>query len=251
MPAGSTTTYRSARILAPDLLVREAPNVLTCPVYQSGALVAPTSGTVTVYRPDGTAIIDAQSVTITGSIATYTISAATLPSTESLGLLWMVVWALNFASAPTVETYRNDAALIRYALYPTLTDADLYRVVSSLDPSGSTPITTETTWQDKRDLAWGEMIGTIIESGERPDLITTPSALHRAQRELTLALIFDDLSSRLNPAYATMADKYRRQYKDALKSLSYGVDSDNDGRQDSTSRRSLSGTLWLGGHAGL
>lgn len=246
MPDAGASTYRSARLLAPYQLVRGQTQTLTCPMYASGALVTPTSGTITIERPGGTELVSAAAVTIAGSMATYSLLSTILADTEQLGGQWQVVWSLAFASGVTPEVVRSDAVVVRRALYPTLTDADLYRRASALDPSGSAPVTSETTYQDKIDLSWGMILREIINEGRRPDLVTTPSALHDAHLLLTLSLIYEDMATRLNEFHMAMADRYRDQYRAARQAMSYGYDLDDTGKQPS-SRTRRGGTLWLGG----
>lgn len=245
MDAGATT-QRTARLLAPYQLVREQTQTLSCPVYASGALVAPSSGTVTIERPDGTKLVDGAAVTVASSIATYSLTAALLSADESFGGQWQVIWSLVFASGVTPEVVRGDAVVVRRQLYPTVTDADLYRRSSALDPSGGAPITSRSTYQDQIDLAWGVLIRGLVNAGKRPDLITTPSALHDAHLTLTLALIYEDLATRLNETYIVMADRYREAHRAAMQQLTFGFDRDETGRQPDTRTR-RGGPLWLGG----
>lgn len=249
MPAGSATTTRSARLLAPDLIVRVQTQTLSCPMYASGSLVAPTQAgsTVSVLRPDGTAVVNEAAITVSSSVATYSLASSLVPATEPLGPRWQVVWSLVFGSGVTPEVVRNDAALIRRMVYPTVTDADLYRRVSSLDPSGSSPITSSTTFQDKIDLAWGMAIRRMLQEGQRPDLVTSPSSLHEAHTTLTLSLIFEDLATRLNEAYLAMADRYREEYRNAWRTMTFGSDLDQDGNEDERRKTVRRGGIWVGG----
>ena len=178
MPAGSTSTHYSARFLSPDLLERERDNALSCPVYSGGALVPPASGTVTVQDQSGEAIVDGAAVTITGDVATYTVTAATLPDTVSFAEGWMVEWAL--VASGITRAFRNDAALVRNALYPVVTDIDLFRRVSALDPNGNDPITSLTDFQDYLDEAWATIQNRLIARGNRPNLIMSPSSFREA-----------------------------------------------------------------------
>lgn len=254
MPAGAATTTRAARLLGPDLIVRNQTQALTCPMYASGALVAPTlaGSTISILKPSGAALVDEAAITsVAGSIASYTLSSALVPTTESLGVRWQVVWSLVFATGITPEIIRNDAALIRYECRSTVTDADLYRRVSSLDPSGSAPITSLTTFQDKIDLARGMVVRRMIQEGQRPDLVTSPSSLHDAQVALTLSLIFEDLATRLEGAYLDMANRFRDEYRDLWRSMTYGVDRDNDGNEDPKRKGNGTGGTWLGGYGWL
>ena len=69
-------TYQ-VRFPLPSLLERGIDTVIKAPVYQSGALVAPSAGTVTIYDDSNTARVSAAAVTITDSVATYTVTAGT------------------------------------------------------------------------------------------------------------------------------------------------------------------------------
>ena len=131
MASGADTSFLAARFLYPDMLERGRANALSCPVYQSGALVEPTSGTVAVFDAAGTSVASS-AVTIAGDIATYTLPAPTTTDL-SLGINWRVEWSLLIAGVD--REFRNDAALVRNVLYPVLCDQDLFARQSSLDPS--------------------------------------------------------------------------------------------------------------------
>ena len=65
----STDTQYTARFSLPELIERGRDELIKCMVYLSGALVAPSSGTVTVRNASGDVVINAASATITGSVA--------------------------------------------------------------------------------------------------------------------------------------------------------------------------------------
>lgn len=249
---GSTETLYSATFRLADLLERERANVLRCPVYRAGVRVAPASGTISIYSPEGTVAVSAAAVTITDGIATYTLTAGQLSSYQ-YGEGWRVEWTLTFASPSEVHLFRNDGALVRVRLYPAATEQDLYRLCSSLDPNGPTePISTGLSYEDKLDEAWTQIQEMLIGRGNRPNLIMTPSAFRSAHCYLTLALIFEDFSTRLNDAYETRAASYRDQFRDAWRNLNFAA-----GYADATSaatdaaapgRRSPHpGGFWIGG----
>ena len=246
MSGGSTSTYLSARLLAPDLLERGVDQTISCPVYASGSLQAPASGTVSVFDGSGTAVVDAQAVTITGSIAEFTIVAATTTSL-SLASNWRVEWSLTIASV--VYVFRNAAALTRHALYPVISDLDLIRRVSALDPASSTCIHSLSSLQDYRDEAWGELTIRMINDGTRPNLIMSPYSLRPAHLSLSLSLIFADFSTRLNEAYLEHSDIYRRQYEKAYDEMRLLYDSDDSGAADDaeSTRRAMRPTVWTNG----
>jgi hypothetical protein len=236
----------AARWVLPDRIVRGRDTDVTLEVYQSGARQTLASVSVVVSRADGTEFASGSAVlSDSDRTATYTVTGT---SAESLSDGWRVVWTATVGGV--VYTFGNEAMLVRQPLAPVLADADLFTRVSSLDPSGTTPITSLADYQAYRDEAWIEIQQRLIQEGNRPALVLSPTALRGAHLELTLALIFEDLSTRLNEAYEARAQQYRRQYHDAWRRLTFRYDADEDGAIDDTRRRRGHGTLWMcGGRA--
>ena len=243
--AHNGTTFYSARFALPDLIVRGRDSHAVLEVYQHGARHSLSSVTATVYRADGTVFAEPTPVLSDGNkIATVTITGAST-SSESLGDGWRISYVATVEGE--VYEFSNEAMLVRAALYPVLTDADLYKRVSSLDPEGTTPITSLADFQTFRDEAWIEISQRLIQEGNRPALILSGSALRGPHLELTLAMIFEDLSTRLNEAYEARAQQYRRQYEHTWRRLTFRYDSDEDGHADDVRRRRGHGTLWMCG----
>jgi len=238
--SGATTTYYSARLLGPDLIVRGQANALSCPIYQSGDKVHATAATVSIYDASNTAQVDGATAPIVANVATYSYTPS---ATLQLGIGWRIEWAITLSSV--VHTFRNDAALVRHLLYPVVTDADLFRRVPALDPTGSAPLTSEADFQDYRDEAWAEIQLRLLNVRNRPNLIMQPTALRQVHRDLSLAFIFDAMATRLNEAYQDQADRFRAHYEAGWSGLSFDFDTDDDGQADS--RRSASPTVWLTG----
>lgn len=243
--SGSSTSFRTARLLLPDYLVQGQDNAISCPLWQDGALVAPTSGTVSVFDASNTAIVDGATATITGSIATYTVTAATLPASLSRGMGWRVEWSLVVSSTTTV--YRNSAGLIKSQLAPVVTDADLFRRESALDPSGSAPVSSLSDYQDYIDEAWVTLTGRLAARGSLPHLVMEPSALREPHLLLSLHLIFQDFRTRLSETWTEKAADYRSQFEKSWDSLAFEYDTADSGQSDGRRKRSASPTVWLGG----
>jgi len=245
--SGAATTFRTARLLTPDYLVRGQDNAISCPLWADGALVAPTQSgsTVSVYDASNTAIVSGAAVTVTGSIATYTIPAATLPSTLSLGMGWRVEWSLVVSSVATV--YRNSAGLVRSRLAPVITDADLFRRESSLNPSGTAPISSLSDFQDYIDEAWVTIHGRLTGKGRLPHLIMEPSALREPHILLTLHLVFEDFRTRLSETWKEKSESYRAQFGTSWDALAFEYDETDSGQSDGRRKRSASSTIWLCG----
>lgn len=245
MPSVSDTNY-SARLALPDLIERGAACKLRCPMYRAGALVAPSSGTITITDAGGTEQVSAAAVTITSSVATYTYTPAT---TLALGEGWRVEWSLVMPDGLT-HTVRNDAALVRRRLYCPITEADLYRVESGLDPAAAAPLTAKADYADVIDEAWTQVQLRLIEQGNRPNLIISPTALRQVVLDLALAMALQDVATRVtNPAHAESSRGYRAAYESAWTRLQLVYDVDDAGSADRGRRGARAGT-WLGGWHG-
>lgn len=230
----------TARFQLPTLIERGRANLIQCPVYRAGALVQPSSGTVAIYDQTNTAVVSAAAVTITSSIAGYSYNpASTLTCCEG----WRVEWALVMLDGVT-HTFRNEAALVRNLPSPSVTEADLYRRVSSLDPSGTAPISKSADYADKIDEAWVHICNRLIEAGNRPNLIVSPSALRDAHLLLVLAMIFEDFATRLNAAYIEQARLYRDQFAAAWGRVRLTYDLGDDGAAD-IGKKATQSTVWL------
>lgn len=219
-------TYQ-VRFPLPSLLERGIDTTIEAPVYQSGALVAPTSGTITIYDEDNDAKVSAAAVTITDSVATYTVTAGT---TSGLTLAdgWRVEWTLT-VSGQTIRSV-NEASLVRQIVRPMLSDVDIYRRVPALDPNSASVITSETNYQGYIDEANTEVQLRLIAAGRRPWLIMSPASLRPVYLNLSLAIIFEDLAARLaNVDYMERADRYREAYAKAYADLNFTYDLDLDG----------------------
>lgn len=245
MPAGAQSTHISARFLAPDLYEQGTDTEVSCPLYLGADLVEPTEAgsTVTIYRRSGAKVVDAGPVTISGSIARYTLSGATSAAlAREKG--WRTEWRL-LVSGSYLPPIRNDAALVKNRLYPVVTDLDLFRLHRSLDPSLPGCITSRENYQDERDEAWGWVQTRLYNSGNRPHLVMSPSALREVTLFKALELVFADMALQ-RQEYREDADRYERKAASAWKTLTFEYDSDDDGQSDDVdTRRGSSGTFWL------
>ena len=242
-----TDQRHTVRFARPDIIVLDQSNTLYAPVYLSGALVAPASATFSLYNASNQVQIDTATATISGSIAEYTISPATLTG-KTVGAGWRAEWALTL-SGGAVLLVRNTAALARRTLYPAISDVDLTRRVPSLDPSSATSISASTDFQLYIDESFTEIINRLLRDGSYPQKIVDPTALRECHLMLALSLIFEDLSTRLSEAYEARARQYRDAYERGWSTLSYAYDGDEDGAADQSAdrRRSAVPSFWLCG----
>lgn len=243
--ASSSDTPYTARFALPELIERGTANTLRCPVYDDGVLSAPSSGTVSVYE-GSIARVDAQSVTVTSSVATYSWTPAT---TIGLGEGWRVEWALVMPDGKT-HTYRNEAALVRRRLYCPITNADLYDLVPALDPASPSPITSLTAAQisSRIEQAWEELQRRLLAKGNRPNLVVNAYAFTTAMVELSLARLFEGLPTHMNQVWAQRGAAHRARYEAAWLDVSLLYAEGDTETADPRRRRGAGvATLWMGG----
>lgn len=183
-----TLTYAAPRQV-PYLLGLLASQGVDCPIRHgaTGALVAPTSGTLTVTRPEGTEIVAAAAVTITSSVATYTLPTLV---TETAGEGWTLVWDLLIGGAHYL--YRFDAYLCPFAPHCPISVLDLWGGEGLTELQHRVPQGRDaergdgTGWQPEVDSAYYAIIQWLLDNGHRPWLIRGMVGLRAAV--LTLAL---------------------------------------------------------------
>lgn len=231
----------AARFLLPDHIVRGADTVIACPLYVDAALVEPSSGTVVVYNA-ASAEVWSESATITEGIATATVPSSSVPASLPYETGWRVEWSLTVDGA--AQLYRNAAHLVRSCLHPVLTDADLYQRQTALDPERDACIHGLQTLQPYRDAAWVYICGKLAQKGSLPHLVVDPLALREPHLCLSLALVYEDFSTRLNEAYADKAATYWERFRAEWADLVLQYDTDGDGDVDQP-KRPAQGSVWL------
>lgn len=238
-----TTTLYTARQTGPEILEKGTSNVLVCPVYRDGSLVAPSSGKLTCWNATNTKVVDDQSVTVTGGTATYTISSSTLAG-ENCEDGWRFEWALSLAGETVV--FKRYGSLVYRRLFPPVSDIDLMRRHTDLDrlrPS------SEGSFQDYLDESWNVIESRLIASGKRPWLIMSPDSLREVHTYLTLALIYRDRATGGDDsAEWKLADRYEAAFEAAWNRLTFPQADPSTGEDVSPGRkRAASPTIWLCG----
>jgi len=221
-----TTSQITARQTLPQLIERAQLTTLRVELWRDGALVAPSSGQITVYDADGAEIVSSAAVTITASVATYAVLAASVPVTLTLSDRWRVKWVLD-VGAVSVQVWQ-DAALVLRALRPVVSDEDLVRrhyelrVWLSQDRS---------SYQDQRDEAWDVIQGRLLSQGRRPWLVMSPWSLRAVHVALALGIIFRDASSSASGGmgkYDELAKSYMAEYEAEWDRIVLTYDEDQD-----------------------
>ncbi len=237
------TDYQT-RFLTPAYLERDRATPLSLGVYTAGALAAPSSGTISIYDDSNTAVVSAAAVTVSGSMATYTLASATV-SSKALGAGWRVEWSLVMPDTYT-HVFRQDAALVRVRLAPVVTDTDLlerHTDLTSLRPS------SQTSYEGYVLSAWRDIVGRLEGNGRRPYLIISPEALRPVHLYLTLSIIFRDFSVTVGDGskFEALADRYEKMYQDAWAALSFTYDENDEGVGSANKKTPAQATVWLNG----
>ena len=239
--SGSETIY-TARLIGPEIIEAGRDNVVSCPVYNAGAIVAPSAGTLTIYNSQNVAV-SAGSVTFPGGVAQATVTASALSAYQP-GDGWRFEWALTISSV--VYTFRRDGSLVYRRLYPVVTDVDLMR--SHTDLARRMP-STEASYQDYLDEAWARIESQLINTGKRPWLVMAPSALRDVHVYQTLVLIFRDFAN-AGPGTAEweMMLHYESLLERAYGVLTYPQCEQTTGKAEGTpgARTASQGTMWAG-----
>jgi len=227
MPSSDYEQPYTARFSAPEYLERGRDQLVKLEVYRAGALQTPASGTFSLYKPGGEAVIDAAAITVASSRAQYTIPASAIPDTTEVGEGWQIEWILTSGGGVT-RTFRRSCAVVLRALFPVVTDADLLACYSDLDDLRPADATS---YQGYIDEAWRRVIGRLVAKGRFPYLILDPWALREYTLETTLALVFADFGSSVGEGrYVELADMHKKTAAAAWRNLNFIYDEDHDGK---------------------
>jgi len=235
----------STRQAYPDYYVRGAAQTASFGLYLNGAAVAPTASgsTFALYDAAGTALIGPAAITVSSSIATYAILAASLPSTLALGHGYYVVWHLVCADGVTRD-YRRDAALVLYAAYPVITDDDLLAVYSNL---GNQLQAGVTHFQTRIDEAWKRILGRLEMQGVFPEHIVTSWSLREVHIELALYLFCLDCHAKQGGRWSDLAAQHKKEFELAWGRLKFvkGTSSSTGAADATTMQAPNKGVTWV------
>jgi hypothetical protein len=200
-------TYAPTRPV-PYLLERTYAQTITCPVRSTaaGALVEPSSGKITVTRPDGTALVSGAAVTVSSSVASYVL---TVSASEALGEGWTVVWALVIDAE--TYTFRLAAILCEYVPPNMITAADLYggEGIPELRyavPQAQGDRGDRTGWAPQIDAAYYSFIRRLLSDGRPVWLVREPTGY----REWLLATAIKLACDAVPAAQGSIWETYRK-----------------------------------------
>jgi len=238
-------TEYSFRNRLPTMIVRNRANVIEIPVERAGAVISASEGTVTVYRADGTAIVDEQAVTVGGTVtASYSIAAVTLPTTESLGDRWQVSWSLILDDSRTY-TFSQEAALVRNTVMCPVAESDITRVVQL----AAQLVARGKTLQTPIDDAWEYIQRRLLKTGRRPWLVLSSHDLFEATRARVLAILYWDAFSGVGgEQYRDLATHWDAEVEKEWAQITFTEDRNLDGLPSlEESETAAGGSISVGG----
>lgn len=232
----SETLY-APRFKHPQVYVRGRDQRAECAVYRDGSQVAVTSGTLTVYDPSHTAVVDGAAISLSGSTAYYDLTAVShLPATATLGAGWQERWALLMADGVTHTFVRDCYVGLRQA-YPPVSDVDLL----DLYPDMAEELLDGVSHMQRfGDAAWAEILRWAFSIGIWPHRNIASSAMFDLLLHTWLRNVLAYLVRRTNDERFVLLWEHHRDSAEVSRSqLALKLDQDEDGFADEEHRRGL------------
>ena len=224
----------SSHLRGPFTFVKNLSTTISVPIYDDGVLANASSGTYQILDADFN-VKESGSMTIVSNVATLT-ATSTLP----YGDRYRITFSITLSDGREVKP-ENELYVVRQAFYPVVSSVDLYARVPGLDPSSASPHSSYTDFNNFLDEAWYTLMNRLISKGNRPHLILSNTALREAHILLTLGMIYEDFSTRLNAEWGEKANAYNKAYEVAWDSLVFRYEDE----QKNTRRKNASPTIWL------
>ena len=205
-------------------LVRAVETSVSMPIESDGVALTITSGTGTVYKPDGTSL--GQTVaTIAAGVPTV---ALTVGAINDYGAGYRIDWDLVHAGG-TLSTYSQPAVLCISVPRPTFGHLDVLAERPTLtDYPGS-----QTTWAPQLAAAWREFLGDLLElAGHRLDQVMGWEQTWAALRAISYAHIHASRATFAGSSGADARDLARDAYEDAFRAMRLKLDTDNDSLEE-------------------
>lgn len=224
----------AARIVLPYLFERGQDETPTLVVYRGSSPARPTSGTFTLTDENGETIVTGAVSVSTDGVASYTVGGAFTAALD-FSDRWLVEWALLIDGR--TERIRCDAMNVYRKLYNVVTQEDLKRRHPQIVSEQLPPELEDFTGQIQE--AFEETERTLIEKGNRPDLIVSSWSLRASVTALSLSYIYRDAITNATgdaDRFKELAEFYLEEFKTRLPKLTYRVDPNGDGRVSDAKR---------------
>ena len=213
------------RVRAPEVYERGAAHVTRLEARLGGSVVTPSAATFVLRSPSGASVASG-TATITGGVATFEVSAGSLPTTLAYGPGYVEEWDVTLSGQ--VYRPRRDAYLSRRALHCPVTQTDLLGSNPELQRALGSAVESFDGWIDE---VWADTLIKLRGSGTWPEQIVEISSLAPYVRYASLAAVFRNLSIS-NERYSRAHDEHKRLAAEAWRDVRYSVDHDEDGIPD-------------------
>jgi len=219
------------RDAAPVQVERARAATLRLLAYKDQVATAATNGTLTLKDAGGTTIVTGATAT-DGTDTTFALGAGDTTTAHGYSTRWRAVWALTIGGE--TRSFEQDVWLVRSALYPVVTVADLtrrHRDITDLVLGGVSSI------EGYLIEAWDSILGDLVKRGKRPSLIMESWALRSLLTYRALHLCFLDASTRFNgeDRFSVLSELYAAQADDEWnKGLRFAYDANEDGIAESS-----------------
>lgn len=228
-----------------DIVERGRDQVLTMWGSRNGSVVAPDAGTISIYRPDNTALVEDQVVAITtAGVAEYTLLGTDLDSEEPLGEGWREEWTLEYDGEASARIVRRPMAVARRALVPVIGIAELEAEYPGLEllvrksVSPAEPVYL----QGFIDNAWARILRRLIGDGVCTYKMFDPSFAADMHQQMALYLATKHLyrcqGSSTQNRWQELYREHLAEYNGAYNRWTSTVDADHDGVVDGQERQS-------------
>lgn len=224
----------------PDVLVKGQDTVLYCPIFHEGSGEAINSAQYEILNSN-LQIVASGACDVEGSLAFVSINTS-LQYGEDYRIRYTIL-TLGEADGHGSETIiaENELYVVRCRLSPCIASDDLYKRVSGLSPASSSPHSTLQNYDSYIMEAWYIILNRLIQRGNRPNLILSNTALRECHIQLTLAIIFEDFATRLQPEWETRAISHRQNYEKTFLEINFRYET----AETSTKRKSAQPSYWL------
>ena len=217
-------------ILTEDQAVKGAAYAVEVKAYEAGSQVVPTSATITVKDPDGTAVVTAAAMTVSvAGTMTYSLTA-----TYTADLWENAVISVSYVVATVTYKAVFFFDVVLNVLKPNVIDADLKNYAPQL---ASEIWSVQTNYDKQIQEAFLIVKRAIKDKGRRPAMIIDGSQIRELVILKTFEMICFDFAKSPEDIWWNRHVKYSAAYADRLAGLVIKYDADEDGTIDEDEKK--------------
>lgn len=211
-------------------IAKDLGGTLTLNMYVAGTQVTPTSATLTVLLPGGSALatpVTDAAATLSTSTLTYALSAG---NSSVLGANYTAKWLVTYQSVvyPVIQLFD----VVRTPLLNVVVPADLARRHPDLTDS---LYSTESNAQKYIEDAYFDVFQIIDAKGKRPHLVLSSESLRRPIEELALSKFFAARIKTRDDRWAYLYEMHKSEFDRTIQTIPYVYDIDDSGTVSGTS----------------